>query len=202
MPPDLICSEGVSQLGIAPPFILSVCSLEPRKNLDGLLRAFAALVQREGIPHQLVLVGQPKWRSGRLWEQVEALELEGRVCFTGYISDELLVQLFNQAAVFVYPSKYEGFGLPILEAMACAVPVVTSTGGALAEVAANAAILVDPESETALAEAMLKGLRDRVLRQRLVRAGLERAQLFSWQQMTRRICQFISNPRTMGEGSG
>jgi glycosyltransferase involved in cell wall biosynthesis len=180
-----------ASLGIGGPFILSVCTLDPRKNLDGLLRAFARLVAEHRVPHQLVLVGRPGWKDQALRALTAALYVADRVVFTGYVSDEQLVQLYNQADLFVYPSKYEGFGLPVLEAMACGVPVVTADRSALREVAGDAASLVDPDSDSALAAGMLRVLTDAMFRQDLVARGLARSREFSWDRMTRKICRFI-----------
>ena len=185
-------SRGVlDRLGIDRPFILSVCRLDPRKNLDALLRAFAISVRERDVPHVLVLAGKP----GRKAEELRALSgrlgLANRVRFTGFLGDEDIVQLYNQADLFAYPSKYEGFGLPLLEAMACGVPVLTSRGSALAEVAGDAAILVDPYSDPDIATGILRGLLDESLRSRLVDAGLDRVARFSWEKMTARICEFM-----------
>lgn len=188
----------LDRLQLRAPFILSVCSLEPRKNLDALIRAFAIVVNRHQVPHHLVLVGKAGWKAERLHLLAASLGIEERVCFAGYIPDEEVVQLYNQAALFVYPSKYEGFGLPLLESMACGLPVVTSIRGALAEVAGDAAILVDPFSDTDLAAGILRGLSDESLRASLILSGLERVSQFSWAEMTRRICEFITSDMSDG----
>jgi glycosyltransferase involved in cell wall biosynthesis len=183
--------ESVRQLGIEPPYVLSVCSLEPRKNLDALVRAFAAVADDHGRQHSLVLVGRAGWKSSRLDALACELGVRDRVLLPGYVSDELLVQIYNHADLFVYPSKYEGFGLPLLEAMACGVPVVTSNGSALAEVAGGAALLVDPHSDADIAAGLDRGLRDDRMRAELRAAGFERARHFSWDEMARTICSFI-----------
>jgi glycosyltransferase involved in cell wall biosynthesis len=177
--------------GIRTPFVLSVCSLVPRKNLPALLRAFADVVARHGVPHQLVLVGRAGPGSAALHELARSLNLTGRVVFTGYISDDELVQLYNQAAVFVYPSKYEGFGLPVIEAMACGTPVVTSAGSALREVAGNAAVLVNPAAQASIADGLAHVLLDPELRARLAAAGAARARQFDWLATARGILDFI-----------
>ncbi len=184
-------TEALRRLGITTPYILSVCSLVPRKNIDGLLRAFALMQHAAPKGCRLVLVGRSGWRAQQLHALVQALGLESKVCFTGYLPDADLVQLYNQASLFVYPSKYEGFGLPPLEAMACGVPVVTSNRSATAEVAQDAAILINPDSDADLAAGMQRGLCDELLRRRLVVAGLQRAALYSWPAMASEITAFI-----------
>lgn len=191
--------ETLARCGVRTPFILSVCSLEPRKNLATLLRAFATGVRQHGLSHQLVLVGQPMWRAGELVALASRLGIQDRISFAGFVSDDDLVQLYNQAALFVYPSKYEGFGLPVLEAMACGVPVVTSRCSSLPEVAGNAAILIDPNSEDDLLLGILSGLNNQSLRSQLIRDGFQRTTLFSWEAMTRRICRFIAEGKNSDE---
>jgi glycosyltransferase involved in cell wall biosynthesis len=185
------CTEVLKCLGVEPPFVLSVCSLEPRKNLGGLLRAFALMRGRTGLRHRLVLVGRSGWRAERLKALAAELGIADEVCFAGYLTDPDLVQIYNAASVFVYPSKYEGFGLPPLEAMACGVPVVTSNRSATGEVAAGAAILIDPDSVEDLAAGMQRVLTDDALRDRLIEAGLKRSRLYSWRAMTQDIIAFI-----------
>jgi glycosyltransferase involved in cell wall biosynthesis len=183
----------LERLGVTQPFVLSVCSLEPRKNLDRMIRAFSRLVEDGKLPHQLVLVGRAGWKSSKLAALTEQLGLTCRVRLTGYVSDEDLLHLYNQADLFVYPSLYEGFGLPLLEAMVCGVPIVSSRAGSLAEVAGEAAILVDPHSAEEIATGMSQGLADEALRGRLVEAGLDRVHGFSWDEMARGICEFVDN---------
>lgn len=181
----------VEALGIQTPFILSVCSLEPRKNIDTLIKAFAQ-ARRAGVQHQLVLVGRSAWKANRLRKIVDDENLGDAVLFAGYVPDEQLVGLYNAADLFVYPSRYEGFGLPVLEAMACGTPVITSDGSALREVAGDAAVLVNPASAGDLADAIRRVTGDRALRQKLVAAGQERVRRYSWEAMARRICSFMT----------
>ena len=181
----------LDRLGISGAFVLSVCSLVPRKNLDGLMRAFALMQSAAPLSYRLVLVGRSGWRADRLRVLAAQLGIADRVCFAGYLPDADLVQLYNQARLFVYPSKYEGFGLPPLEAMACGVPVVTSDRSATAEVARDAAILIDPDSDQELAAGMQRALTDELLRSRLIAAGLLRSQHYSWPAMTSEIVAFI-----------
>lgn len=181
--------EMLARLGVHAPFLLSVCSLEPRKNVDGLLRAFARL--RREFGHQLVLVGRPGWKSEQLAQLAEQLGVSERVVFAGYVSDDELLQAYNQADVFVYPSKYEGFGLPLVEAMACGAPVVTSARSATGEVAGGAAELVDPDSVDDILRGLERVLGDEDLRARLAVQGRSRAASFTWDAMASQICGFL-----------
>jgi glycosyltransferase involved in cell wall biosynthesis len=166
------------------PYLLSLCTLEPRKNLPRLIRAFAAVAERPGFRQvQLVLVGPTGWKS----EEVFASLAEGgawrdRVRLTGFLPDADLAALYSGAAAFVYPSLYEGFGLPVLEAMQCGTPVITSSTSSLPEVAGDAADYVDPTDEAALVEALARILTDPVHRAARRRQALERARMFSWER--------------------
>jgi glycosyltransferase involved in cell wall biosynthesis len=137
------------------------------------------------LGHGLVIAGPPPWRYERLLRLVDKLGLTDQVRFLDYVPAEDLVALYNMADLFVFPSLYEGFGLPPLEAMACGLPVVASTAPALREVLDGAALLVHPLDVTALAEAMAAALGDEPLRSHLREAGLQRAALFSWERTAR-----------------
>lgn len=181
----------LERLGVRAPYVLSVCSHEPRKNLDALIRAFARAVTERDLPHQLVLVGRAGHGSRRLDEAIAQSGAGDRVLRTGYVSDEDLLQIYNHADLFVYPSKYEGFGLPLVEAMACGVAIVTSNTSSMKEVAGDAAVLIDPHSERDLQDAIARCLTDRALRERLAEAGTARSSAFTWDGMTRGICDFL-----------
>jgi len=163
------------------PYILNVGTLEPRKNLEGLLRAFAR-AKKGGIPHTLVIAGARGWGESRLASLPEMLGIRDSVVFTGFVADEDLPHLYADADFFAYPSLYEGFGLPVLEAMACGTPVITADSSSLPEVAGEAALLVDPRSETELAAAMVRLAGDEALRSDLGRRGIARAAGFSWEK--------------------
>jgi glycosyltransferase involved in cell wall biosynthesis len=165
--------------GIDPPYILSVGSLEPGKNRARLIRALARL-RNEGVTHHLVIVGQRAWRYDDDFDLVEELGMGRRVSFAGYVPDDDLPGLYSGATVVALPSLYEGFGLPVLEAMACGVPVLTSNVSATAEVAGDAALLVHPQSVDQIAAALRRLLSDEALRAQLSAAGRERAAQFSW----------------------
>jgi glycosyltransferase involved in cell wall biosynthesis len=164
--------------GLDRPFILAVGTLEPRKNLPTLLRAFARIAN--DIAHDLVLVGPAGWLTGELETTLTQLRLGGRVRLTGYVDDAELPVWYAAASAFVFPSLYEGFGLPVLEAMACGAPVITSDVSALPEVAGDAALLVNPLDDVALAEAITRVVQDPVLAASLRERGVERARCFTW----------------------
>ncbi len=162
-------------------FVLSVCTLEPRKNIVGLLSAYALLRER-GARIPLVHAGALGWMYGEVMETCRKLGIGDYVRFLGPVSLDDLVALYNLASLFVYPSFYEGFGLPVLEAMSCGCPVITSGTSSLPEVAGEAAILVDPHDVNQLANAMQEALEDSALAQDMRERGLKRARLFTWER--------------------
>jgi glycosyltransferase involved in cell wall biosynthesis len=171
------------KFGIRRPFVLTVGDLQPRKNHVGLLHAFEDLLQAEPrLPHDLVFVGKETWYSRDLHRAVNRSPVRGRVHFTGFVEDADLVKFYGACDMFVFPSFYEGFGLPILEAMACGRAVACSRATAMPEVANAAGILFDPGSKEEIARAMLDVLLDSELRIRLERLGLHRAAGFSWEK--------------------
>ena len=163
-------------------YVLYVGALQPRKNLSRLLEAFAA-VRSEGFPHRLVIAGPAVWKAHALAESVRRLGLEDAIAFTGYVDDAELPALMAGAAAFAYVSLYEGFGIPVVEAMACGTPVLTSNVGALAEVAGDAALTCDPFDVDAIADGLRTLLADAGVRQRLQAAGSTRARIFSHEAM-------------------
>jgi glycosyltransferase involved in cell wall biosynthesis len=158
-------------------FILTVGALEPRKNLARLVRTCARL-RRHGYPHEAVLVGPHGWHMEGLKREMSAWRNDIRML--GYVPTEDLPPLYSLATVFAYPSLYEGFGLPAVEAMTCGAPVIAGDRGALPEVCGNAALLVDPTSEDELTHGLRQLLDDRALRQELRARGFERARRFAW----------------------
>lgn len=158
--------------GIQAPFILYVGRIQQRKNLPRLVEAFARLELPE---IKLVIVGKKDWQAEVLFEKVKKLGLESAVVFPGYIPDEDLPLFYNAAEVFVFPSIFEGFGLPVVESMASGVPTITSYGSSLEEVAGDGALLVDPTDVPSIADAIRRILEDAVLREQLIRRGLCRS---------------------------
>ncbi len=160
-------------------FVLHVGTLQPRKNIPTLLEALAQLP----LPDvNLVLVGGKGWLYAEIFAQVVALGLQERVHFAGYVPDELLPFWYNAADCLVVPSLYEGFGLPVVEAMACGTPVVVANTSSLPEAAGNAALLFEPRNAAELAERITAVLQDRVLAATMRDAGLAQAQQFSWKR--------------------
>jgi glycosyltransferase involved in cell wall biosynthesis len=170
------------KFGLSGPFVLMVGDLQPRKNHLGLLRAFEQLVdQHPQLPHHLIFVGKETWYADEVRRAIARSSVKGRVHLTGFVHDSDLVQFYGASDLFVFPSFYEGFGLPILEAMACGRAVACSNTTAMPEVAEAAGILFDPSSEREMARAMADVLLNQDLRQRLERLGTNRAALFSWE---------------------
>ncbi len=169
--------------GLPERFILFVGTLEPRKNVTALVEAYAQL--KGEVPHSLVLVGAKGWRGEEVLAQIERSGLSDKVLFVGYVEPKELPLWYNAADLFVFPSLYEGFGLPPLEAMACGTPVIASYTSSLPEVVGEAGVLVDPHSLEGMAQAMRKVLGDGELREEMRRKGLERAKGFSWPRVAR-----------------
>jgi glycosyltransferase involved in cell wall biosynthesis len=162
------------------PYILSVGVLQPRKNLPRLVEAYTRIARE--VPQHLVLVGKEGWAFEALRKRVARSGVTSRIHFTGYVADADLPPLYAAADLFVYPSLYEGFGLPPLEAMACGTPVVTSNTTSLPEVVGDAALTVDPRDAGALAAAIAEVLTSPERRAELIQRGLARAQQFSWER--------------------
>ena len=170
--------------GVEQPYILYVGALESRKNLPRLLEAYALL--RQWSPHwRLVIVGARKWKFSPIFDTVQRLGLEPYVTFTGYVEDEHLPALYAGADLFTFPSLYEGFGLPVLEAMACGTPVVTSNWSSLPEVAGDAALLVDPYDVPQIAQAMWLVLSQPALAAAMQAKGIAWAAQFTWERTAR-----------------
>ncbi|MBE9111571.1 glycosyltransferase family 4 protein [Nodosilinea sp. LEGE 07298] len=162
------------------PYILFVSTLEPRKNVVRLIQAFDRLKTDRRIDHLLVLVGQKGWQFEPIFEAIAASPWQQHIRHLDYLSDTEVAYCYRNADVFAYPSLYEGFGLPVLEAMTLGCPVVTSNASSLPEVAGEAALLVDPTSVEDLAEALWRVIGDRALRQTMIDRGYQQATQFSW----------------------
>lgn len=176
-------------LGITQQHVLAFSSLSPSKNIPMLLKAFAKLKSDNGTAAQLVLVGHPPKRGVPLQELVDSMGLGSSVVFTGYLSDRQLSQLLHQALAFVFPSLYEGFGIPVLEAMAAGVPVACSNAASLPEVAGDAALFFDPRSLDEMACQLMRLLSDADLRTSLIRSGRHNVQRFSWSETAKQTLQ-------------
>lgn len=176
-------AEVAARYGFEPGFFLALGTVEPRKNLEASIEAVARL-RAAGTPVRLAVVGRLGWKVQSVKDTLERLGVRDLVRFLGFVPDEDLPALMSAATALVYPSLYEGFGLPIVEAMACGLPVITTRYGATAEVAGGAALLVDPRDPDAIALAMLSALEPRA-RASLAAAGARRTAEFSWERAAR-----------------
>lgn len=172
---------------IRSPYILFVGTIEPRKNVARLLQAFELLKGEYRIPHQLVLAGGKGWQDEQIFQVLQDIHFSNDVIFTGYVSAEEKNSLYQNASVFVFPSVYEGFGIPPLEAMTWGCPVVCADAASLPEVVGEAAELVDPLDEVSIANGILRVLSDSEYAETLVRKGTLRAKEFSWEQSAERL---------------
>lgn len=177
----------LDKLNIEREYFLYLGTIEPRKNLVKLISAYAKLCRKEENVPQLVLAGGRGWLCDDIYKKAEELGLGNKVLFTGYIDQEDSPVLMCGAKAFVFPSLYEGFGMPPLEAMACGTPVIASNATSLPEVVGDAGILVDPHSEKEIYMAMKTLLEDDEYRDRLRMRGLERAKKFTWERSARRL---------------
>ncbi len=179
-PPDRI-QQTLHSLDLPESFFLFVGTIEPRKNLQTLLEAYSRLTPSVRRRHRLVIAGPQGWGAEPRGQEPNLFEaLRDSICFTGYLSDEQLAALFSACAALVWPSLYEGFGLPPLECMACERPVIASDVASLPEVVGDAAILIDPNDPIELRDAMTQIVEDPSGADELARRGLERARRFSW----------------------
>jgi glycosyltransferase involved in cell wall biosynthesis len=174
-------------------YILNVGTIEPRKNILNLIKGYGRLYHEKKIAAKLVIVGKKGWLYDTIFTAATDLKIADQVVFAGYVPDEIMPFLYSGADCLVYPSFYEGFGLPVIEAMACGCPVITSNTSSLPEVAGDAAILVDPHSDTEIADAIYKILNDDNLRNNLIEKGLKRSKKFSWQITAERILSLMNN---------
>ncbi len=168
--------------GLSKKYFLFVGVIQPRKNLVRLIEAFATLAYKEA---DLVLVGKPGWLYDKIYTSPKKLGVEANVKFLGFVSQEDLPALYTGSSAFVLPSLYEGFGLPILEAMACGAPVLTSIGSSMPEVSGGYALLVNPTDKNELAEGLTRLLKEEGLRSRLSAQGLEWVKNFTWEKTAR-----------------
>ena len=175
-------AELLRRFGIDRQFILFVGTIEPRKNLRRLVEAFDQLLRTTSLSPKLVIAGGQGWLMDDFMSLIKLKRLEDRVCLTGYLQDDDLCGLYSTCAAFVYPSLYEGFGLPPLEAMACGAPVITSRIPSLMETVGGAARLVDPNNVEDLARAMTQMLSDEKVREHYAEAGGNQVKKFSWDQ--------------------
>ncbi|OQA03264.1 MAG: D-inositol 3-phosphate glycosyltransferase [bacterium ADurb.Bin400] len=175
------------------PYVLFVGRLESRKNVVGIIKAFARFKKTTNLPHKLVLVGKPGHGYDKIENEIVASgNIRDDIVVTGYVSNSELANLYSGADAFVFPTLYEGFGIPILEAMASGTPVITSTTSSMPEVAGDAAVLVDPTNISDITDALNKLLTNPALKKAYVAKGLERAQQFSWDSSASKLLSIIN----------
>jgi glycosyltransferase involved in cell wall biosynthesis len=173
-----------ARYGLPANYVLCVGTIEPRKNLTRLLAAFGELVASR-LADALVIVGRPGWLYGSFFSELDRSPVKEAVCMPGFIPDDDLAAVYSGASVLAFPSEFEGFGLPVVEAMACGTPVVCSNTSSLPEVAGDAALMVDPTDASALAQALGRVISDSRLQANLAERGLRRAAAFSWERTAR-----------------
>lgn len=181
-----------AKYGLKGPYVLYLGTLEPRKNITVLLHAYAWCIQRNSIRHRLVIAGRKGWKYKEIFELVDKLYLGDHTDFLGYVEGADLTDLYSAASLFVFPSLYEGFGLPVLEAMRCGTPVITTSISSLPEVAGDAALYIDPRDPGQLAETMEAVLSDDILRKELRERGLEQSEKFCWTEAAQKTHKLIT----------
>ncbi len=181
----LKAKDSTAKLGVKGPFLLSVGTIEPRKNIETLINVYEKLKRQNKFSGKLVCIGKTGWMSEHIFKRVEELGLKNDVLFLGFITNEELRSFYNLAEVFVFPSFYEGFGFPILEAFSCGAVVVTSNMSSCGEVAGGAALTIDPFSADAMANAIERILTDKKLKEELKAKALLRARDFSFEKTAR-----------------
>jgi glycosyltransferase involved in cell wall biosynthesis len=174
-------------------FILYVGTIEPRKNVSGIAKAYSSLSSDLRKKYPLIIAGSKGWYAESILNEIKALRIPDDIRLTGFVDDLDLPILMSMAEVFVFPSLYEGFGYPVLEAMASGVPVITSTSSSLPEVIGDAGIMVDPVDTRAISEGMVRILRDPRFRASLRAKGLKRAKQFTWEKTARRTLQVFES---------
>ena len=197
------CSEGMRRVddpaalaavrekyGLPKRYVLFVGNNNPRKNLGRMIQAFDVMKERTGLDHQLIIAGEQGWRFDRE-KALSGIKHRDDVRFIGFAADEDMPALYSGAALFAFPTLYEGFGVPVLEAQKCGVPVVTSSVSALPEVAGDGAIYADPYDVKSMAEAMERVLEDKALAVELVEKGYENAKRFSWVKSAEKLNEVI-----------
>jgi glycosyltransferase involved in cell wall biosynthesis len=169
-----------TKLNVEDPYILVLGALDPRKNTESVIRYYIELRSGNKIKEKLLIVGIPNWEQTKFYQMAQASDFNADIVFTKFISENDLVSLYNGARIFIYPSSYEGFGIPLLEAMACGVPVITSNVTSIPEVTGDAAILINPTSGDELKAAVVRLTSNADLRKDLISRGLEQVTKFSW----------------------
>lgn len=174
-------------------YILFVGNIEPRKNIPILFKAFAELKRNMDFDYKLVIAGKKGWKYAPVFEEIDRLKIEDSVQFLGYVNEPDLPIVYSQADVFVMPSIYEGFGLPVLEALSCGVPTIISNGGALPEIAKDSAICVKYNDHKALARSIYDLLSDKDMRKKYISKGYSRVNSFKWERQARKSIELYTS---------
>lgn len=184
--------ETMERYNIDSKYILCLSTVEPRKNMLRTIKAYEQCILNNNLPYKLVIVGGSGWNNGEIYDYVQTHEeLKKHVIFTGYVSNQDVANIYANASLFIYASLCEGFGLPVLEAMQCGVPVITSNTSSMPEVAGDACILIDPYDITQLEGAITKVLSDEALQKSMIEKGIARSKIFSWEKCAREILDII-----------
>lgn len=174
-------------------FILFLGTIEPRKNIIGLIEAFEKCYPSLPTSYSLILAGAPSWNDVEIHERASTSPLKDKIKFIGYVDSNEKTALYSLAVLFVYPSFYEGFGFPVLEAMTCGTPVITSNRSSLPEITNQAAYLINPNRPAEIADAIIKMIKDEKLRERFKILGLVQAKKFSWESAAKQWLELITN---------
>ena len=189
-----LIADTCGKYGIDSPYLLYIGTLQPRKNLERLVRAFA----QSGLPHQLVLGGKSGWQSGSLLSEIASLDapVRERVHLPGYVDESDKAILLSGAEALVYPSLYEGFGFPVLEAQVCGTPVLAANSSSLPEISAGSALLVNPLDVDEIAEGLRQIVKDSELRQEMVRSGYKNVRRFDWDKTAAAVLRVLEKAAT------
>jgi len=163
-------------------YILFLGSLEPRKNILSVIEGYESAFSSLSLPYNLIIAGAPGWKNKEIFARIEKSPLKQKITFAGYIKNEDKPELYRRAAVFVYPSFYEGFGFPVLEAMYCKIPIITSNRSSIPEITADYAHLIDPNKSGQIAEGLIKILKDEGLKNKMVSQARQKAEKFNWKE--------------------
>lgn len=188
-------AEIINKYSLPEKFILFLGTIEPRKNIEGLISAYDKLrSNNEGLAeYKLIIAGGRGWKSGKIYEAVKKSKYKDDIIFTGYIENDEKLYFYNLASLFAYPSFYEGFGFPPLEAMACGTPIISSFSSSLPEIAGDSGILINPYNSDDLAKAMEDILTNPRLKEDLVNKGFERIKLFNWENTAKEYLDLFKN---------
>jgi glycosyltransferase involved in cell wall biosynthesis len=182
-----------SKYNILGKYIFFVGTLEPRKNIEGLINAYNLLDKKLKGEYKLVICGGKGWYYDRIFKLVEELQLSDEIIFTGYMNEKEKSCMYSGASLFVFPSFYEGFGMPILEAFVCGIPVITSNNSSLPEVGGDAVVYCEAENIGSISKAITGVLEDGDLQEKLVKKGFEQLKKFSWESSAKTILDVITN---------